>query len=84
MGVLGASLVIFLYTFLLVRIIRIAERQRQPFCGSTGTGRFLHFFHVFINIGMTIGITPVIGITLPFISYGVPPYGLLHYFCSSC
>ncbi|HNR27465.1 MAG TPA: rod shape-determining protein RodA [Bacteroidales bacterium] len=70
-GFLGASLVIFLYTFLLVRIIRIAERQRQPFCRIYGYGvASCIFFHVFINIGMTIGITPVIGITLPFISYG--------------
>ncbi len=70
-GFLGACLVIFLYTFLLIRIIRMAERQRHPFGRIYGYGvASCIFIHVFINIGMTIGVTPVIGITLPFISYG--------------
>lgn len=70
-GFLGACLVIFLYSFLLIRIVRIAERQRHPFGRIYGYGvASCIFFHVFINIGMTIGVTPVIGITLPFISYG--------------
>ncbi|MDD2538701.1 MAG: rod shape-determining protein RodA [Bacteroidales bacterium] len=70
-GFLGASLVIFLYMFLLVRIIQISERQRHLFGRIYGYGvASCFFFHIFINIGMTIGITPVIGIPLPFISYG--------------
>ena len=70
-GFLGTSLVVFLYMFLLIRIIQISERQRHPFGRIYGYGvAACIFFHVFINIGMTIGITPVIGIPLPFISYG--------------
>lgn len=70
-GFLGAFLVIILYMFLLLRIIQMAERQRHPFGRIYGYGvASCFFFHVFINIGMTIGVTPVIGIPLPFISYG--------------
>jgi rod shape determining protein RodA len=70
-GFVGALLVISLYAFLLFRIILMAERQRHPFGRIYGYGvAACLFFHVFINIGMTIGLTPVIGITLPFISYG--------------
>lgn len=70
-GFLGAILVIALYMFLLIRIIQISERQRHSFGRIYGYGvASCIFFHVFINIGMTIGITPVIGIPLPFISYG--------------
>ena len=70
-GFVGALLVISLYAFLLFRIIIMAERQRHPFGRIYGYGvAACVFFHVFINVGMTIGLTPVIGITLPFISYG--------------
>ena len=70
-GFIGALIVIALYGFLLFRIITMAERQRHPFGRIYGYGvAACLFFHIFINIGMTIGLTPVIGITLPFISYG--------------
>jgi rod shape determining protein RodA len=54
-----------------LRIIVIAERQRSPFSRIYGYSvASIIFFHVVINIGMTIGIVPVIGIPLPFVSYG--------------
>jgi len=56
---------------LLLRIIIMAERQRSPFSRVYGYGvASIIFFHVIINVGMTIGLVPVIGIPLPFISYG--------------
>lgn len=70
-GFAGSLTVIGLYLFLVLRIIYIAERQRSPFTRVYGYGvASIIFFHVMINIGMTIGIIPVIGIPLPFISYG--------------
>jgi rod shape determining protein RodA len=70
-GFLGTLFVLSLYAFLLIRIVQISERQRHPFGRIYGYGvAACIFFHIFINIGMTIGIAPVIGITLPFISYG--------------
>ncbi len=70
-GFAGSVVVIGLYMFLLLRIIMMAERQRSPFSRVYGYGvASIIFFHVVINIGMTIGVVPVIGIPLPFISYG--------------
>ena len=70
-GFAGSFVVIGLYLFLLLRIINIAERQRSPFSRIYGYGvASIIFFHFFINIGMTVGLVPVIGIPLPFISYG--------------
>lgn len=70
-GFAGCTLVIALYAFLLLRIINLAERQRSTFSRVYGyCVASIIFFHVFINIGMTIGIIPVIGIPLPFVSYG--------------
>jgi rod shape determining protein RodA len=70
-GFAGCCVVIGLYLFLLLRIIAIAERQRSSFRRIYGYGvASIIFFHFFINIGMTIGIIPVIGIPLPFMSYG--------------
>lgn len=70
-GFAGCFVVIGLYLFLLLRIIVIAERQRSPFSRTYGYGvASILFFHFFINIGMTIGLIPVIGIPLPFLSYG--------------
>ena len=70
-GFLGCTVVIGIYTFLLLRIINLAERQRSSFSRVYGyCVASIIFFHIFINIGMTIGIIPVIGIPLPFISYG--------------
>jgi rod shape determining protein RodA len=70
-GFAGSIVVIGLYLFLVLRLIMIAERQRSPFSRIYGYGvASVIFFHVMINIGMTIGLVPVIGIPLPFISYG--------------
>lgn len=70
-GFMGSSILLLLYLVLLFRIIFIAERQRSTFsrCYAYGVAVVL-FFHVAINIGMTVGLVPVIGIPLPFLSYG--------------
>jgi rod shape determining protein RodA len=70
-GFLGSLVLISIYLILLLRIVNIAERQRSVFARIYAYGvASILFFHFFINIGMTIGIIPVIGIPLPFISYG--------------
>jgi rod shape determining protein RodA len=70
-GFFGSLLFLGIYVFLLMRIVTIAERQRSVFsrCYAYGLASVL-FFHITINICMTIGLAPVIGIPLPFISYG--------------
>jgi rod shape determining protein RodA len=70
-GFFGSFLLLVLYSVLLVRIIFVAERQSSRFARVYGYSvASILFFHVFVNIGMTIGLLPVIGIPLPFISYG--------------
>jgi len=70
-GFIGTSLVVILFSFMLVRLVMIAERQRSAFSRIYGYGVVSIFmFHFLINIGMTIGLVPVIGIPLPFFSYG--------------
>ena len=70
-GFAGCSFVILLYVFLIWRIIKNAERSREGFTRIYGyCVACCIFMHLFINIGMTIGLMPVIGIPLPFISYG--------------
>jgi len=70
-GFMGTSLVIMLFMFLLIRLIIVAERQRSTFSRIYGYGvASILFFHFTINIAMTIGLAPVIGIPLPFFSYG--------------
>ncbi|SKB41766.1 rod shape determining protein RodA [Parapedobacter luteus] len=70
-GFVGSMVVISLYLTLLLRIVNIAERQRTAFARIYAYGvASILFFHFAINIGMTIGIVPIIGIPLPFISYG--------------
>jgi len=70
-GFLGSLLVISLFLALLIRIVTLAERQRSDFSRIYGYGvAAILFFHFTINIGMTIGLVPVIGIPLPFFSYG--------------
>lgn len=70
-GFLGSSVLLFLYLFIIIRILVIAERQRSSFnrIYAYSVGMFL-FYHFAINIGMNIGFAPVIGIPLPFFSYG--------------
>jgi rod shape determining protein RodA len=70
-GFLGSFIIIVLYVFLLIRLIILAERQRSDFSRIYGYGVVsVLFVHFFINIGMAIGLVPVIGIPLPFLSYG--------------
>jgi rod shape determining protein RodA len=70
-GFLGSIYLLGLYLFMLFRIVNIAERQRSTFSRAYAYGvASVLFFHIFINIGMTIGIVPVIGIPLPFLSFG--------------
>lgn len=70
-GFIGTSGVIALLVILLVRLIKLAERQRSAFSRIYGYSVVaILFFHTAVNIGMTIGLAPVIGIPLPFFSYG--------------
>lgn len=70
-GFVGSLFLIVIYTFLLLKIIAVAERQRSDFSRIFAycvAGIF--FYHFMVNIGMAIGLAPVIGIPLPFFSYG--------------
>ncbi|HJF69213.1 MAG TPA: rod shape-determining protein RodA [Butyricimonas virosa] len=70
-GFIGSTFVIVLLAVFILRIIKLAERQRSSFSRIYGYGAAsILFFHVAVNIGMTIGMAPVIGIPLPFFSYG--------------
>jgi len=70
-GFLGSVVVTGLFVWLLLRLLLLAERQRTTFVRTYGYGVLALFLvHFFINIGMTIGVMPVIGIPLPFFSYG--------------
>ncbi len=70
-GFLGTFSVIALFIWLIYRIIVLAERQRSVFARVYGYSiASILFFHFFVNIGMTIGLVPVIGIPLPLLSYG--------------
>jgi rod shape determining protein RodA len=70
-GFVGTAVLLIIYLILLFRIVAVAERQRSVFSRAYAYGvASVFFFHIFINICMTIGLAPVIGIPLPFISYG--------------
>jgi rod shape determining protein RodA len=70
-GFVGSLIVIGLFVILLIRLTKIAERQRSAFSRIYGYAVVsVLLFHVAVNIGMTVGIMPVIGIPLPFFSYG--------------
>lgn len=70
-GWLGCTVFLVLYMALLLRLLKIAERQRNVYARVYGYGVACIFFvHLFVNVGMTIGLLPVIGIPLPFFSYG--------------
>jgi rod shape determining protein RodA len=70
-GFTGSMIFLSIYVVLLFRIVTIAERQRSAFsrCYAYGVASVL-FFHIAINLCMTMGLAPVIGIPLPFVSYG--------------
>lgn len=70
-GFLGSSALLFVYLWLLLRILRIAERQTEIFNRVYAYSvASIFFFHLTINVGMVLGLVPVIGIPLPFLSYG--------------
>jgi len=70
-GFLGSSVVIGIYLFLLLRLVFLTERQRSDFSRIYGYCVVsILFTHIFLNVGMAIGLVPVIGIPLPFLSYG--------------
>ena len=70
-GFLGTTFVILLYVGFLLRMVFLAERQRSSFSRIFGYGFIsVMLMHFLVNIGMTIGLLPVIGIPLPFFSYG--------------
>lgn len=70
-GFVGSLAIIGLYVALIYRLMQLAERQRSSFSRIYGyCVAVIFFFHMTINIGMTIGLLPVIGIPLPFLSYG--------------
>lgn len=70
-GFLGAAVVLLLFMALILRLIALSERQRSPFVRVYGYCVLsIFFFHLFINVGMVLGLTPVIGIPLPLFSYG--------------
>lgn len=70
-GFVGSTLVLLLFLTLILRLIVVAERQPSAFGRVYGYSVLSIFlFHLFINIGMVLGLTPVIGIPLPFFSYG--------------
>ncbi|PSL27820.1 rod shape-determining protein RodA [Dyadobacter jiangsuensis] len=70
-GFLGTTIVVFLFVALISRLVVLAERQRSRFARVYGyCVAGIIFFHFLVNVGMTIGLMPVIGIPLPFFSYG--------------
>jgi len=70
-GFAGALAILGLYGLLILRLMRMGERQQEPFgriyCYCVAS---ILLFHVLVNVGMTIGLTPVMGIPLPYMSYG--------------
>ncbi|MFN2457036.1 MAG: rod shape-determining protein RodA [Chitinophagaceae bacterium] len=70
-GFIGTTILLGIYLILLFRIVKVAERQRSVFsrCYAYGVAA-VFFFHIVINVAMTVGLAPVIGIPLPFVSYG--------------
>ena len=70
-GFWGSTILVALYVILLIRLINMAERQRSPFARIYGYSvASILFIHLFVNVGMVLGLVPVIGIPLPFFSYG--------------
>ena len=70
-GFLGSAIVLLLFMVLILRLIFLSERQHSRFTRVYGYSVLsIFFFHLFINVGMVLGLTPVIGIPLPLFSYG--------------
>ncbi|MDA9755655.1 rod shape-determining protein RodA [Flavobacteriales bacterium] len=70
-GFLGSAGVVIMFVFLILRVLHLAERQRSPFTRMYAYAvASILFMHVLVNVGMVLGLAPVIGIPLPFFSYG--------------
>lgn len=71
LGFVGAAGVLAVYLYILWRLASIAERLSDPFAGIVAFGIFGAWFtHILVNVGMTVGVMPITGIPLPFLSYG--------------
>ena len=71
LGFLGVLGIIILFSLLLLRLVRLAEKSTDPFAGLVLFGIFgTWLIHIFVNVGMTVGLVPITGIPLPFVSYG--------------
>ncbi len=71
LGFVGVTVVIAVFGWLLLRLVQLAERTTDPFAGLVLFGILgVWLVHIFINVGMTVGIVPITGIPLPFLSYG--------------
>jgi rod shape determining protein RodA len=71
LGFVGTTLAILLFAYVLSRLVRLAVHAESPFAGLVLLGIFgAWLVHIFVNIGMTIGVVPITGIPLPFVSYG--------------
>lgn len=71
LGFLGTMLALTLFGYVLYRLVRMAENAPDPFAGLVLFGIFgTWLVHIFVNVGMTIGLVPITGIPLPFVSYG--------------
>ncbi|MFW6199783.1 MAG: rod shape-determining protein RodA [Gemmatimonadota bacterium] len=71
LGFIGTSLALLAFAYVLYRLVKMAEGTADPFAGLVLFGIFgAWIVHIFVNIGMTVGIVPVTGIPLPFVSYG--------------
>lgn len=71
LGFVGTVAALLAFAFILVRLVRLAQRAPDPFAGLVIFGIFgTWLVHIFVNVGMTVGLVPVTGIPLPFVSYG--------------
>ncbi|MGE0159251.1 MAG: rod shape-determining protein RodA [Gemmatimonadales bacterium] len=71
LGFVGTALALLAFAYILARLVQLAERSHDPFAGLVLLGIFgAWLVHVFVNIGMTVGLVPITGIPLPFVSYG--------------
>ncbi|MEQ1856085.1 MAG: rod shape-determining protein RodA [Longimicrobiales bacterium] len=71
LGFVGTVFVIAVFTYILARLVQLAERSPDPFAGLVLLGIFgAWLVHIFVNVGMTVGLVPITGIPLPFVSYG--------------
>ena len=71
LGFVGTTLALLAFAYVLTRLVRLAARADQPFAGLVLLGIFgAWLVHIFVNVGMTVGVVPITGIPLPFVSYG--------------